>query len=780
MPGPADRLVPEIQTCLELLHEPGSVFEVRALGVPDRGRTCTVSGYFNDFGIAARTVARLTFRKPAGVYVTVNPCDPALLARAANRIIDWPKHTTQDSEILRRRWLFLDIDPVRPSGIPATDTEVDAARNLAAEIEDLLRSRGWGVPLSVESGNGMHLLYGIDLPNDVESSGLIRDCYVGLTTLIPPCDPTKLHATLDTSVYNAARLCRVGGTMNRKGDSTPDHPHRRVIFNEPDPDQPVEVVPAELLRELAALAPAADGQSRSSGKLARPSTNGTTRSGNSGSRLLVERYLAEHSIEFKVKRQANGTAYVVACPFGPHGANGETAVFQRSDGLVCFQCKHDSCQDRRWADYRDMIGKPDPERHYDPPLSPGRGNVTTGPKASLPPIPAGTVVYAGDRSNYGTMIADHGDTCTVHFRSPEGQEAIKELPKFELRSQNGQSLGGTANAEIILPPPMTLEEMIRDYPQLRPPVVEGLLRRGETMNIIAAPKQGKSWLAHGLAFAVVDGFAWLDTFQCERGRVLVIDGELHPETISHRLPVAAAAMGMTHDYRERLEVWALRSKGMNLANLGDSIRRLEPDRYALVILDAWYRFLPPGISENDNAAIMGLYNLIDEYSSHLNAAWVNIHHTSKGDQSMKGTTDVGSGAGAQSRAADSHLVIRPHEEDGVAVVDIVTRSWPPVDSFAIRWDYPLWFLDRLADPQKLKRPGAEKQAANDAAAKVEIVGALETYGSMTARRVRNRTTLGQGRVDRILPILVREGLVVGREETIRGNVCMVYSLPPHR
>ena len=41
---------------------------------------------------------------------------------------------------------------------------------------------------------------------------------------------------------------------------------------------------------------------------------------------------------------------------------------------------------------------------------------------------------------------------------------------------------------------------------------------------------------------------------------------------------------------------------------------------------------------------------------------------SKGDQSGKSTTDVGSGAGSQSRAADTHLIIRQHEQEDVAVM----------------------------------------------------------------------------------------------------------------
>ena len=33
------------------------------------------------------------------VYVTLNPVDPALLGRAKNRIKEWPKHATADSNI---------------------------------------------------------------------------------------------------------------------------------------------------------------------------------------------------------------------------------------------------------------------------------------------------------------------------------------------------------------------------------------------------------------------------------------------------------------------------------------------------------------------------------------------------------------------------------------------------------------------------------------------------------------------------------------------------------
>ncbi len=96
--------------------------------------------------------------------------------------------------------------------------------------------------LKVDSGNGCYRLYRIDLPNDEPSLELIKNCYAGLNELLGGYDPSKPHATLDTTVYNAARIARVGGTWNRKGDPTSDRPHRICVYHEPEPDHPIEIV----------------------------------------------------------------------------------------------------------------------------------------------------------------------------------------------------------------------------------------------------------------------------------------------------------------------------------------------------------------------------------------------------------------------------------------------------------------------------------------------------------------------------------------------------------
>ena len=302
------------------------------------------------------------------------------------------------------------------------------------------------------------------------------------------------------------------------------------------------------------------------------------------------------------------------------------------------------------------------------------------------------------------------------------------------------------------------------------------------MNVIASPKAGKSWLATGLAMQVVTGGVWLNTFECTKGRVLLIDGELHQETLAHRLPIVATEMGVPEeDFLDSIDVWALRGCGMDLFRLGDAIRRLDASSYSLIILDASYRFLPAGISENDNAAVMTLYNTIDGYADRLDAAWVNIHHASKGDQSGKTTTDVGSGAGSQSRAADTHIAIRPHEDEGVAVLNAVVRSWPPAPQLAIRWQYPAWTLAEDVDPRKLRKPQTARQLqqrADDEMGISKVIAALAGKTIATARELRAITGLSKDRLQRLLDRLQSEKRLIATEIKKRGQVCDQYQLAP--
>ncbi|MCL4198923.1 MAG: AAA family ATPase [Phycisphaerales bacterium] len=258
--------------------------------------------------------------------------------------------------------------------------------------------------------------------------------------------------------------------------------------------------------------------------------------------------------------------------------------------------------------------------------------------------------------------------------------------------------------------PLSVGELVDAHPRLRPPVVEGLLREGETMNVIAPSKTGKSWLTLDFAIAVATGTPWLDRYETVAGDVLIIDNELHRETSANRVPKVAAARGIAMErIRDHIFVENLRGQLRDIFLLEPYFCAIEPGRYKVIILDAFYRFMPVGGDENDNGTMASIYNLIDRYAERLGCCFVMIHHSTKGNQSGKSVTDVGAGAGAQSRAADAHLILRPHEEPGTVVLDAAVRSWPPIEPVCLRWLFPVWNMDESLDPANLRKEKPSKR-----------------------------------------------------------------------
>jgi hypothetical protein len=211
--GPPEDL---IRNNLRVLVEPGDLVEVRILKTP-KG---TVSGYYTDLDALARDAARWN-GQAEGVYFTPNPVDPTLLARSPNRLTSRARSTTSDSDVARRRWLPIDLDPKRPSGVSSTDAEHAAALTRAYEIRSVLQAEGWPDPILADSGNGAHLLYRVDLPNDSAATTLIRRILQALDLRF-----TDAAVSVDLTTFNAARLVKVYGTLAAKGSNTADRPHR--------------------------------------------------------------------------------------------------------------------------------------------------------------------------------------------------------------------------------------------------------------------------------------------------------------------------------------------------------------------------------------------------------------------------------------------------------------------------------------------------------------------------------------------------------------------------
>ena len=175
----------EICRAINVYFEPGDVVEIRAF----KNRRCTISGYYDDFDRLAEDVVRIS-RLVGGVYVTLNRINRDLLARRTNRYEEFAETTTSDNQVQRRRWFPIDLDPVRPAGISASNEEHEAALARAQQIRQfLVETLAWPEPVLADSGNGAHVLVRADLPNDEASTNLIQ---AGLKALAAKFTDTKV------------------------------------------------------------------------------------------------------------------------------------------------------------------------------------------------------------------------------------------------------------------------------------------------------------------------------------------------------------------------------------------------------------------------------------------------------------------------------------------------------------------------------------------------------------------------------------------------------------
>lgn len=231
-----------IRHALEVVTQPGQTVELRIPGIQGKR---TDSGYFNDLDKLAVAAADYESRAE-GVYITLNPVQPALLARSANRVREYAKQTTADKDILLRRWIFIDFDPVRPAGISSSDEENQLAIERASACRERLAQRAIPAILA-NSGNGAHLLIPIDWPNDDASTTLIKDFLALIDARF-----SDERVKVDTGMIGASHLIKLYGTMARKGDSIAERPHRRSCLL--DVPELLDPVSAETIRKLTAAA----------------------------------------------------------------------------------------------------------------------------------------------------------------------------------------------------------------------------------------------------------------------------------------------------------------------------------------------------------------------------------------------------------------------------------------------------------------------------------------------------------------------------------------------
>lgn len=227
----------------------------------------------------------------------------------------------------------------------STDEEKRTALLRAREVREYLGGQGWPEPIFGDSGNGSHLLYRVDLPNDQESLQLLKGVLEALTFKF-----SDEAVEVDTKTCNAGRIWKLYGTTARKGDDTQERPHRRSgLLKVPEGAAARKLVDREKLEALAAMKPAAASRQE---RAFDPGRNGHKE-------VDLAEWIDQHNVP--VKREGpwerGGYRYVLEeCPLNGHTDNAAYIV-RFANGAIAAGCHHNSCQDLGWRDFRE---------HYEP------------------------------------------------------------------------------------------------------------------------------------------------------------------------------------------------------------------------------------------------------------------------------------------------------------------------------------------------------------------------------------------------------------------------------
>lgn len=321
----------EVYKWFDILKNNNELVEIRLIGSNKTG-----SGYFTDAKTLIEAIKPYT--DSYNCYFTLNSINPACYSREQkDKIVLRPKNTTQDSEILIRNYVLIDLDPRRPSGVCSTKEESMKAYEKGKEVTKFLMDNGFYEPIVVFSSSGMHLYIKCALINSEENTKLVKRFLNAISMLFSDDD-----VDCDTSVYNAARISRLIGSYSCKGaNNDATRPQRKCRFLS-IPDE-IKVNEKEYFVKIANMYPEDERPSRENNY--------------SVERFDLEAFLQKYNIEVtKVEQVAGGKKYVLKhCVFNHSHTGKDAVIFQRDSGQIAYHCFHASCQQYSWHDVRIMF-----------------------------------------------------------------------------------------------------------------------------------------------------------------------------------------------------------------------------------------------------------------------------------------------------------------------------------------------------------------------------------------------------------------------------------------
>ena len=274
-------------------------------------------------------------------YFTLNEINEDLYSREQrDQFVKKPKATTTDGDIVRRKFVMIDLDPTRAAGISASDEEFERAHLKAVDVYRYLIKCGFKEPMITTSGNGYHIYLPCDMPNDEEHTDLVKRFLQGLSKMF-----TDSNVEIDEKVYNAARIDKLIGTWAKKGSDSKDRKWRLAKFIK----IPNDLSPNDdsLFATIADLVPKDEPK---------PLPNRGYSQNFFNQPFNLVSWLNSHGIKYREKQNGKSTLYELEyCPWIDQHSDKkkwDSALFVDAQGKITFNCTHSHCKNRTWHDVR--------------------------------------------------------------------------------------------------------------------------------------------------------------------------------------------------------------------------------------------------------------------------------------------------------------------------------------------------------------------------------------------------------------------------------------------
>ncbi|RKY95729.1 MAG: hypothetical protein DRQ06_03040 [Candidatus Hydrothermota bacterium] len=138
-------------------------------------------------------------------------------------------------DIVGLQLTVLDIDPIREAEVPSTEEELKRAEEMALLIADWFEEKGFLRPSIGMTGNGFALYFSmpyleINDENRFDVADRLSEFERGVRRVFRE-DLRRLGCQID-SMYDLPRIGKVLGSLNVKGEDTPERPWRLSRFYE--------------------------------------------------------------------------------------------------------------------------------------------------------------------------------------------------------------------------------------------------------------------------------------------------------------------------------------------------------------------------------------------------------------------------------------------------------------------------------------------------------------------------------------------------------------------